>query len=173
MSRCPPCSAQLTQRTWNIAIQLQHLIRVVIVMLFEDGLNVSLCPTQHCNFSPLQVTSETNLYCDCKLFLPLLNTSIGGCHINKRIRTFVLFSLYNNYPLLLPRPQPDCEHAAAFEVDTKTTCQNNPPAKIVILALASTRLLTVKTGKIAHQHQFYKIRTNCNLTFPAFTAARN
>ena len=110
------------------------------MMLFENGLKVPrltscpLCPTKHCNFSPLQVTSETNLYWDCKLFLPLLNTSIGGCHINKRIRTFVLFSLYNNYLLLLPRPQPDCEHAAAFEVDTKTTCQNNPPAKIVILA---------------------------------------
>ena len=139
-----------------------------------------LCPTKHCNFSPLQVTSETNLYWDCKLFLPLLNTSIGGCHINKRIRTFVLFSLYNNY-LLLPllRPQPDCEHAAAFEVDTKTTCQNNPPAKIVILASTrrltwpSRHILTVKTAKIFHQHQFYKIRTNCNLTFPAFTAARN
>ena len=100
MSRCPPCPAQLTRLRWRCSGHTYSKL------LLEDGLKVPrltscpLCPTKHCNFSLLQVTSETNLYWDCKLFLPLLNTSIGGCHINKRIRTFVLFSLYNNY--LLP-----------------------------------------------------------------------
>ena len=151
-------------------------------MLFEDGLNVSLCPTQHCNFSPLQVTSETNLYCDCKLFLPLLNTSIGGCHINKRIRTFVLFSLYNNYPLLLPRPNLTVNTRQLLRwtqrqrvriIHRQKLSSSPSPQNVASPGPAATSTLTVKTGKFFHQHQFYKIRTNCNLTFPAFTAARN
>ena len=121
----------------------------------------------------------------------ILNTSIAGCHINKRIRSFVLFSLYYNYTrtsstltmsLPLPLSPTDSTSSASFEKQTKTTCQNNPPLKIVIIStslsqkvFSGTWVLTSFVEK--NILRFFSIPSiklsNCNLTFPALTGVCN